>query len=179
VSFTRTAGAQPMAYNHKYLSAGFPRQREFTFVFPFGHGLSYTTFEYRDLEISEDVDIRGEATISCTVTNTGDRSGDEVVQLYVNDERASITRPLRELKGFVRLALEAGASAQVTFGLPADLLSFTGPAYTRIVEPGTVKVMLGASSEDIRLTGRFTLTGATRVAGEDRRLTSTVRVDGV
>jgi len=180
VSFTRTAGAQPMSYNHKYLSAGFPRQREFTFVFPFGHGLSYTTFEYADLDVTASVDLEvpdAEATVSCTITNTGDRRGDEVVQLYLNDERASVTRPLKELKGFVRLSLEPGASARVTFGVPADLASFTGPAYERIVEPGVIKVMVGASSEDIRLTGSFTLTGATRATGERRRLTSTTRVD--
>ena len=177
VSFTATAGAQPMFYNHKYLSAGFPRQREYQFVFPFGHGLSYTSFSYADLEVTPEVAVDAAAAISCTITNMGERAGDEVVQLYLNDEYASVTRPLKELKGFIRLALDPGQSRRVTFTVPADLVAFTGLDYRRIVEPGTIKVMVGASSEDIRLTGDFTIVGAVRPVGEDRALVSTVVVE--
>lgn len=177
LSFTRTAGAQPMSYNHKFLAPGFPRQNEFGFVFPFGHGLSYTTFAYGDLDVSGDVAIGGAATIACTVTNTGDRGGDEVVQLYLNDEHASITRPVKELKGFVRLSLDPGESRRVTFTVPTDLVAFTGLDHRRIVEPGIIKVMVGSSSEDIRLKGDFVITGETREAGEDRALVSDVLVE--
>ncbi len=91
--------------------------------------------------------------------NTGDRAGDEVVQLYVRDRVASITRPSRELKGFARVALEPGERRTVTFTVPADLLSFVGVDFARIVEPGTIEVKIGASSADIRLETSVELVG--------------------
>ena len=118
----------------------------------------------------------GTVTISCTIANTGDRPGDEVVQLYLRDDHASVTRPVQELKGFVRLPLEAGESWRVIFVVPIDMLSFVGIDLRRIVEPGTTAVMVGASSADIRLKGQFTVTGEVRSVGEDRRLTSTVEI---
>ncbi len=178
VSFTRTAGAQPMFYNHKFQAPGFPRQREYEFVYPFGHGLSYTTFAYDQLTIGPSaVANDGEVQIACTVTNTGARAGDEIVQLYLHDPYASITRPVQQLAGFARVPLAAGTSARVTFTVPVDLISFTGLDLVRIVEPGAVKVKIGSSSADIRLEGSFEVVGPSRVVGEDRRLTSAVHVD--
>jgi beta-glucosidase len=171
VSFSRSAGAQPFYYNHKTLSAGLPLLPHFGAVFPFGHGLSYTRFDYADLRISRArVPVDGAVSIACTVTNAGARDGDEVVQLYVRDEVASLARPERELKGFQRLTLAAGEAKRVRFELPADMLGFHGLDGRRVVEPGAIAVMIGASSADIRLNGTFTLTGKPRRVPERCRL---------
>lgn len=162
VTFAPKSGVEPMYYNHKYLAPGFPRQDDYRAVFAFGHGLSYTTFEYSDLFISPASAAAGEpVTISCVVTNTGSREGDEVVQLYLKDEFASVTRPVMELKGFERIHLSPGTSCTVTFTLDPIHLRFTGIDMRRIVEPGEFKVMIGASSSDIRLSGSFEITGET------------------
>lgn len=175
ISFSQTVGVQPAFYNHRTLSPGFPDVAEFRPVFPFGHGLSYTTFAYSDLSIApQEVDTAGEVVVCCTVTNDGDRAGDEVVQLYLRDPVASVTRPVRELKGYARVSLEPGESVRLTFKVPADLCAFCGVDLTRVVEPGRIDVMVGASSEDIRLEGSFVLTGRTRTVGSDRALTSVV-----
>ena len=109
--------------------------------------------------------------------NVGDRAGDEVVQLYLRDAVASVVRPVRELKGFRRISLEPGEACRVVFRLHADLLAFTGREGRRIVEPGRVDVMVGASSADIRLEGGFELAGAAREVGEDRVLATPVEVE--
>ena len=114
--------------------------------------------------------------MECTVTNTGARAGTDVVQLYVHDPVASVTRPVRELRGFARIDLEPGASARVRFGVPTSLLSFCGPAYERIVEPGVVQVMIGRSSAEIVLEADVELVGDVRVVGEEHPLGSTVAV---
>ena len=147
-------------------------------AFPFGHGLSYTSFAYTDLELgATDVPTDGELTIAATVTNTGQRAGDEVVQLYLHDVRAQVTRPLRQLAGFARVGLAAGESRRVTFRLHADRTAFTGIDLRRVVEPGEVDVFVGRSVADTPLTGRFTLTGPLRPVGADRMLTTPVTVD--
>ncbi|MBW1711116.1 MAG: glycoside hydrolase family 3 C-terminal domain-containing protein, partial [Deltaproteobacteria bacterium] len=180
LTFSQGAGAQPSYYNHKFLANGLPRLPESEPVFPFGHGLSYTNFEYSELSLSAlEVPVDGQVAISCTIRNTGGRAGDEVIQLYLQDLFATITRPVKELKGFIRLGLQPGETKRVSFTVKADLLSFTGTDYKRIVEPGAVKVMVGASSEDIRLTGEFKLTGSVREVSEDRILTSEVAVDSI
>ena len=144
-------------------------------LFPFGHGLSYTTFGYSDFTVSADeVPTDGEVTVSCVVGNEGDRAGAEVVQLYVADPVAQVTRPVIELAGFARVTLEPGERTRVTFLLHADRTSFTGADLRRIVEPGEIRVMVGASSEDIRGRGAFRLTGEPRVVGHDRVLTTPV-----
>jgi beta-glucosidase len=177
VTFAQSAGVQPYFYNQKRLARGVPEQPAVEPVFPFGHGLSYTTFEYADLVLSSDeVPVDGEFAVRFTVTNTGHRAGTEVAQLYLRDDVGTITRPVRELEGFARLALEAGETTEVMLGVPVDLLAFTGPDYRRIVEPGAITVMVGASSTDIRLTGTLVLTGEVRVVGDDRRMTSSVAV---
>ena len=124
-------------------------------LFPFGHGLSYTTFGYSDFTVSADeVPTDGEVKVSCVVGNEGDRAGAEVVQLYIADPVAQVTRPVIELAGFARVMLEPGERTRVTFTLHADRTSFTGADLRRIVEPGEIRVMVGASSEDIRGAGR-------------------------
>ena len=126
-------------------------------LFPFGHGLSYTDFEYRDLETrvegsGHDTSI----TVSLVVTNTGDRHGTEVVQLYLGDEESTIERPIKELKALARVSLEAQESRSVLFELTWEDLAFWHPmtrAWT--VEPGAFRALVGSSSRDIRLEGTF------------------------
>jgi beta-glucosidase len=178
VTFSQGAGVQPQFYNHKFLAKGIPHLPEFEPIFPFGHGLSYTKFEYSDLALSStEVPITGSVEITCKIRNTGDRTGDEVVQLYVQDVIASVTRPVKELKGFVRVTLHPSETKFVSFKLSADLFSFTGIDYRRIVEPGKIRILIGASSEDIRLEGEFDLIGSVREVGEDRMLTSQASVE--
>ena len=178
VTFSRGAGQQPAHYNAKKLGRAGYANATTRPVYPFGHGLSYTTFGYADLAVEPaEVPVDGVTAVSCTVRNTGGRAGEEVVQLYVHDPVATVTRPAQELKGFARVALAPGEASRVRFELQADLLSFTGVDLRRVVEPGAVEVMVGSSSADIRLTGGFTLTGPPRVVGEGRVLTTPVRVE--
>ena len=171
VSFPKTAGAMPYFYNHKMKSGGFPIQPDFGAIFPFGFGLSYTTFEYSDFSVKgTDVPIDGTIEIECAVRNTGAVAGDEVVQLYVRDCHASLVRPVRELKGFKRLSLASGAAAKVSFRLPVDMLGFTIEGVDRIVEPGEVDVMIGASSADIRYSVTVSILGEARRLPENWRM---------
>ncbi|MBS7648870.1 fibronectin type III-like domain-contianing protein [Candidatus Bathyarchaeota archaeon] len=128
----------------------------YTPLFPFGHGLSYTKFEYDSLEISPlEVGLNDVVNIRVKVKNVGNREGDEVVQLYVRDLVASVTRPVKELKGFRRITLMSGEEKTVEFTLTLGDISFLNQEMKRVVEPGEFKVMIGSSSEDIRLTGSF------------------------
>jgi hypothetical protein len=160
-------------------------------LFPFGHGLSYTTFEYADLSIVQAgpqpasrgpepgfarIATDGAADIGCTVRNTGTVAGAETVQLYLRDPVAQVVRPVRFLAGFARVALQPGQARRVTFRLHADRTSFHGRSGTRIVEPGVIGVEIGASSADPRLTGSLLLHGPERVVGLDRMLTTPVSV---
>jgi beta-glucosidase len=177
LGFARGAGAQPRFYDHKPLARGVPSLPAFEPVFAFGHGLSYTSFEYDALSITPDrVATGGSVEIAFTLRNSGARDGEEIVQLYLHDPVASVTRPVQQLRGFARVALAAGAAARVVFDLHADLCSFSGPDLSRIVEPGRIEVAVGASSADVRLRGAFTLDGSLRHVGEDRVLASTVSV---
>jgi len=146
-------------------------------LFAFGHGLSYTTFGYADLELSADhTPTDGGVGISCTVSNTGSVAGTEVVQLYLGDPVSSVVRPTRWLAGFTRVTLAPGESARVTFRLHADRTAFTGRDGFRIVEPGEISVAVGGGSDDLALSGSFRLTGPVRPAGADRVLTTPVSV---
>lgn len=178
VTFSRGAGVMPRHHDHKPLAAGIPALPAFAAVFPFGHGLSYTRFDYADLGIEPGTTATdGTISVSCTVRNLGPGAGDEIVQLYLRDPVASVTRPVRELRGFTRVPLAAGAGARVRFRVSADLVSFTGPEHTRIVEPGRIEVQIGASSEDIRLRGEWRLDGATRRVGEGRAFLADVTIE--
>lgn len=127
-------------------------------LFPFGHGLSYTTFEYSDLRVSERVKAGQPVEVSLTVTNTGPVAGKEVVQLYVRDVASSLVRPYKELKGFQKVALAPGESQTVRFCLKERDLSFYDPIRKAwVAEPGEFEVLAGASAADIRLKAGFTL----------------------
>jgi beta-xylosidase len=146
-------------------------------LFAFGHGLSYTTFGYSDLEISAaQVPTDGTTEISCTVRNTGSRAGTEVVQLYLSDPVAQVVRPIRWLAGFARATLEPGRACRVTFRLHADRTAFCGLAGERIVEPGEIGVGVGGASDSLPLRGSFTLTGPERVAGPGRVMDTPVSI---
>jgi len=127
-------------------------------LFEFGFGLSYTSFEYSNLSITLAKSVRtGDVSVSLEVMNTGNRPGAEVVQLYINDVVSSVTRPVRELKGFEKVMLNPGEKTSVEFTLTSDQLSFLDQSLNRIVEPGIFSVMVGSSSEDIRLKGEFVI----------------------
>jgi beta-xylosidase len=149
-------------------------------AFPFGHGLTYTTFEWSDATARAAAwPVDGEATVGVTVRNTGDRAGTEVVQLYLHDPVAQTTQPVVRLIGYQRVPLEPGEAARVTFTVPADLASFTGLAGRRIVEPGDVELRFGRSAQEITATVPLRLTGAIREVGQGRRLLSEVHLDAV
>jgi beta-glucosidase len=154
VSFPRSVGQLPLFYNHKPTA-----MRGYLFdstkpLFPFGHGLSYTTFAYTAPTVAPaKITPDGRATVSVEVTNTGSRAGDEVVQLYVRAEVSRATRPVMELKGFKRIALAPGERRTVTFELGPEELSYHGPDMKRVVEPGRFRVMVGGSSDAVKSVG--------------------------
>jgi beta-glucosidase len=146
-------------------------------LFAFGHGASYTTFEVDDLRISDkEVPTDGEFTVTVRVRNTGTRAGDEVVQLYLHDVVAQVTRPVRQLTGFARVRLEPREALDVRFRVHADRTAFTGRDLTRIVEPGELDVLVGSAADDLPCRGTVTLTGPVRAVGSERRLTTPVEL---
>ncbi|QDZ16241.1 glycoside hydrolase family 3 N-terminal domain-containing protein [Humibacter ginsenosidimutans] len=148
-----------------------------TAKFPFGHGLSYTTFEWSDAAVdAAQTPTSGAVTVSLTVTNIGERDGIENVQLYLHDPVASVVRPVNRLIGYASVPLEAGTSARVSFRVSADLAAFTGRDFTRIVEPGELELRLGASSGDLRFALPVTLTGPVRHVDHTRTLHAPVTV---
>jgi len=161
VSFPERVGQIPVYYGHKRSGGrsqiwGNYVDASTSPVFEFGYGLSYTTFEFSNLRIEPNkVPPAGDISIKVDVTNTGSRVGDEVVQLYINDRVASITRPVKELKGFKRITMEPAKTKTVEFELSTELLAFYDKDMKLMVEPGVFKVMVGHSSEDIALEGEF------------------------
>ena len=168
-SFPRNVGQCPIYYNHK--NTGRPHQDGAAYsrfnsnyldcihgpLYAFGHGLSYTTFEYSDVTLSNnEMTADGQVKASVTVTNTGKRAGDEVVQLYIRDLVGSITRPVRELKGFEKVFLKAGESKTVSFKITPELLRFYDYDLNHVAEPGDFDVMIGGSSQAEK-TARLTL----------------------
>ncbi|WP_073948324.1 beta-xylosidase/alpha-l-arabinosidase [Streptomyces kebangsaanensis] len=181
VSVPRGAGGQPWTYLQPPLGlAGEVSSLDPTPLYPFGHGVSYTTFAWSDFqggsqEGAQGNDVTGIGTdgsydVSLTVRNTGDLAGAEVVQLYLHDPVASVTRPDVRLIGYERLELAAGESRRVTFRFHADLSAFTDREGRRVVEPGALELRLAASTTDVRHTTHLTLTGPVRELGRDRRL---------
>src|SRR4029079_1189647 len=119
-------------------------------LFPFGYGLSYTTFKISSLQLSAPgIAANGKVTVSAEVENTGKRAGDEVVQLYIRDLVASMTRPVKELKGFQRVTLQPGEKRRVEFVLGHEQLGFWNREMRYVVEPGEFRVMVGANSVDL------------------------------
>ena len=147
VSVPRTVGQLPIYYNHKPTAKRGYLYTSKEPLFPFGFGLSYTTFEYSDLKIaSSQIGPSGQSEVSVTVKNTGKVAGDEIVQLYIRDVVSSVTRPVMELKDFKRIALAPGESKTVTFTITPDKLSFLDMNMNRVVEPGGFEIMVGPSS---------------------------------
>lgn len=160
VSMPQATGQEPLYYNH--LPTGRPvAENTKTFakyasnyldvrndaLYPFGYGLSYTTYSYSDIHLSSNQMSRdGSIKATVTVTNTGTRDGNEIVQLYIHDKVASISRPVRELKGFKRIHLNAGESKDVSFDITPDLLKFYDANLKEVLEPGQFDLMIGASS---------------------------------
>jgi len=179
VQIPRHPGAQPGTYLQPPLGAenSGVSNLDPTPLFPFGYGLSYTKFAMDDLRISDkDVSTDGEFTVAVRVRNTGSRAGDEVVQLYLHDVVGQVTRPVKQLVGFARIALQPGAASDVLFRVHADRTAFTGRDLERIVEPGEVEVFVGSSAADLPCRGSVQLTGPVRVVGNDRRLVTPVEV---
>jgi beta-glucosidase-like glycosyl hydrolase len=177
VQIPRLPGGQPGTYLQPPLgsASGGISNLDPTPLFPFGHGRSYTTFQVDSLEISDtEVPTDGDFTVSVRVRNTGSRAGDEVVQLYLHDVVAQVTRPVKQLTGFIRVHLEPDADVAVRFHVHADRTAFTGRNLERIVEPGDVEVFVGTSASDLPCHGVIRLTGPTRVVGHDRRLETAV-----
>lgn len=166
-SVPRSVGHLPVTYDYKPSARGINREpgtpekpgRDYVFsspapLFAFGHGLSYTTFEYSDLKIDNNESAKT-VKVSVNVRNTGSRDGKEVVQLYVNDRVSSVTTPQKMLKGFDKIELKTGEQKTVTFDLPYDELALWNASMQRVVEPGEFAVMIGRSAEDIALSGSF------------------------
>ncbi len=153
VSIARSVGQLPVFYNRKPSA-----RRGYLFdttapLFPFGFGLSYTSFEISAPRLSATaIGTDGTVEVTAEVRNTGQRSGDEVVQLYIRDEVSSVTRPVKELKGFRRLTLAAGESQTVTFTITPRALQFWNAEMHRVVEPGTFTIMVGADSDHLKST---------------------------
>ena len=161
-TFPRTVGQLPMAYNHKNTGRPLPEGGWYTKfrsnymdvvnepLYPFGYGLSYTTFEYGDLTLSaEEISAQQTVTASITVKNTGKVAGEEVVQMYIRDLVGSITRPVKELKGFEKISLQPGESKTVEFVIDNEMLSFYNDDLVFGSEPGEFSVMVGTNSRDV------------------------------
>jgi beta-glucosidase len=183
ITFPRTVGQVPLFYNHKpsggrshwhgdYVSSSV------TPLFSFGHGLSYTRFAFSNLRLDPPQVETGSVRISLSIQNVGERTGDEVVQLYVRDEFACVPRPVMELKGFQRITLAPGQTRSLAFDLPVDQLAFFDEDMRLVVEPGTIQVMVGSSSEDVRLSGAFEIVGKDKRVVPARVFTCPVQVDG-
>jgi beta-xylosidase len=182
VSVPASPGTQPSTY----LAAKLAQKSDVSSIdptpaFPFGHGLTYTRFEWTALSVDHD-DIPTDGTVhaSLRVRNVGEREGVEVVQVYLNDPVAQVARPLQKLIAYSRVRLRAGEEVEVTFGIPADLAVYTGAAGQRIIEPGDLVLSAGRSSGSLESAVRIRLTGQTRPVDHRRRLcadTSVARVD--
>ncbi|HET7249097.1 MAG TPA: glycoside hydrolase family 3 N-terminal domain-containing protein [Gemmatimonadales bacterium] len=159
ITFPVSEGQLPLVYDHK------PTGRGDDYVdltglplFPFGYGLSYTSFAYSGLTVEPaEIPTAGRATVRCRVQNVGSRAGDEVVQLYVKDELASVTRPVLQLAGFQRIRLAPGEEREVSFVVGPDALRMLDRELKWVVEPGVFRVLVGASSRDLRLRGSLTV----------------------
>jgi beta-glucosidase len=162
-TFPQNVGQVPIYYNHKNTGRPLPEGQWFQKfrsnyldvsnepLYPFGYGLSYTTFSYGDVMLSKNqMKPTDKITASVTVTNTGTREGKEVVQLYIRDMVGSVTRPVKELKGFQKIALQPGESKTVSFTISVNDLKFYNSELKFVAEPGDFKVMIGGDSKDVK-----------------------------
>ena len=180
MSFPRSAGMQPMTYRHVALAGpGGVTNLDPTAVFPFGHGLGYTTFSHSDLRLSADrIPTDGSVEVTVRVTNTGDRAGADVAQLYLHDVVAPVTRPVVALVGYARVRLEPGESTDVTWQVHADRLGWMGADNRWTVAAHAASLSVGRSSAVLTATGRIEVTGPARTLGHDRVLSTPVTVAG-
>jgi beta-glucosidase len=182
VTVPRHVGQVPLYYGHKPSGGRSYWHKDYVDgshlpLWPFGYGLSYSRFKLDGLRIADpEVATDGDVLISVDVTNVGDRAADEVVQLYVHDEAASVTRPVKELKGFARVHLEPGERRTVSFTLGVEQLVFTGVDGRLIIEPGRHRVMVGTSSADLPCVGEFEVVGEPRQLPARTRFFTTVAV---
>ncbi len=171
VSVPREPGGQPWTYLQPPLGlAGEVSNLDPTPLYAFGHGRSYTSFAWESEAADAEIGTDGSYEMAVTVRNTGDRAGAEVVQLYLHDPVASVTRPDVRLIGYQRLELAPGESRRVAFRFHPDLSAFTDRSNVKVVEPGLLELRLGTSSAEVLHTARLTLSGPVRVLGPDRRL---------
>ena len=186
LTVARSAGQIPVYYNHQNGSCwhqgpsiGFSDYVDMPHTprYCFGHGMSYTDFAYSALALDKkEVSPNGELTISVKIKNTGSTAGTEVVQLYLCDVHASMTRPVKELQGFARVILSPGEEKTVCFTVAPSQTAFLDEDMRWKIEKGEIKVQIGASSEDIRLTDRFFITDSKWIRGRDRRFCAAVTV---
>jgi len=149
ISFPRSAGHLPVFYNYKPSARRGYLFADVSPLFPFGYGLSYTSFEIKNIRLAKKKIRRAESTrVSVDVTNTGKRAGTETVQLYIRDLVSSVTRPIKELKGFQKVSLQPGETQMVTLEITPDLLAFYDVRLKYVVEPGEFEIMVGNSSRD-------------------------------
>jgi beta-glucosidase len=161
MTFPRNVGQVPVYYNHK--NTGRPASRDFQKfqsnyldvsnepLFPFGYGLSYTSFEYSNIQLSDSTMTAGKSIkATVTITNSGNYDGEETVQMYIFDPVASVAQPVKKLKGFQKIFLKKGESRQVTFTISIDELKFYNARLQYIAEPGDFKVYIGGNSRDVK-----------------------------
>ena len=185
VSVARSAGQIPIYYNHPNGSAwhqgpsiGFKDYVDMPHTprYVFGYGLSYSKFDYSDINVSKNVvDPSEEFEVDFTVTNNGKVAGTEVAQMYLQDIKASMTRPVKELQGFARVSLNPGETKRVVFRVNPSQMAFLDENMKWKIEAGDIAIQIGASSEDIRLTSGYTVSGSKYIDGKDREFFSTVR----
>ena len=169
MTFPKNVGQIPLYYAHKNTGRPLGQAKSFEKfrsnyldvdnepLYPFGYGLSYTTFSYSDIDLSHSsMDMNGSLTAAVTVTNTGTWPGSEVVQLYIRDVVGSSTRPVKELKGFQKIFLEPGEMKIVRFKIAPEMLRYYNYDLQLVAEPGDFEVMIGTNSRDVK-TARFTL----------------------
>jgi beta-glucosidase len=187
ITIPRDVGQVPI-YHGQHYGSGYRRTKAdphkgyldmpSTPLFPFGHGLSYTTFEYSPLKLASDsVEVSGELRASLTIRNTGQRRGTEIVQLYAADTATGVTLPAQQLVGFERVDLEPGGSKTISFVVPLSVLAYTGASGDLVMEPGPIDVSVGSSSSDIKSMATLNVMGKARVIrGEDRAFLSPTTV---
>jgi len=182
VSFPRSVGQIPLYYSHKPSGGRSHWKGDYVEMsskplFPFGYGLSYTDFEYSNMFIKPGTaSPEGHVEISIDIKNTGRCKGDEVVQLYINGTRSEVTRPLKELKGFKRITLDPGQKKQVIFTLSTEQLGFYDKDMRYVIEPGEIKVMVGSSSADIHLEGKFKIIGDIKEIKNRKKYFTSVKI---
>ncbi len=183
ITFPRSVGQIPIFYGHRPSGGRSHWKGDYVEtsskpLYPFGFGLSYTCFEFGNFNVDSTAPIDGAVTIRVDVTNKGERAGDEVVQLYTHQNVPMLTRPIKELKAFKRVTIEPEQTCTVSFRLSMSQLGFYDRDENFVIEPGTVDVMVGSSSQDIHCTGSFEIVGQKKIVTGDKAYFSAAEVYG-